>query len=135
MSSPVPGAVGSLDIEVELIAWLTDANPGATVCAELTNALATQVPLVQVQHAAGDDDGIRLDRAIVQIDTFAATRAGASQLAAAVRGQLLTRLRGAVTDSAVFGRVSTIAAPVWMPYENTALRRFVATYQVFFHPR
>lgn len=129
------GAVGSVDIEVELIAWL-DERLGTDVVVrdELDNALLDELPTVQVQRVAGDDDGVRLDRALVDVDVYAATRSDAAALGATIRGLLLTQLRGSASSSAVFGRISTVSAPSWRPYENTGLRRVGATYEIFFHP-
>jgi hypothetical protein len=128
------GDVGSVDIEVELIAWLNTLVPDGTVVRdELDNSLLDELPTVQVQRSAGDDDGIRLDRALVDIDVYAVSRAVAAALSAQIRGWLLIRLRGSTTENAVFGRVSTVSAPAWRPYENTGLRRYGATYEIFFH--
>lgn len=128
-------AVGSVDIEVLLIAWLgTQLDAGVTVRAELDNALASELPTVQVERAAGDDDGFRVDRALVDVNVYAVTRGDASALSAQIRGLLLSALRGSVTGGAVIGYVGTISAPSWRPYENTGLRKLGATYEIFFHP-
>ncbi|MEU1778101.1 MULTISPECIES: hypothetical protein [Streptomyces] len=127
-------AVGSVDVEVLLIAWLRPQLPGATVRAELDNNLGNELPTVQIQRAGGDDDGFRLDRALVDVNVYAATRGAASVLSATVRGLLLTQLRGAATGGAVVGHVSTVSAPAWRPYENTGLRRVGATYEIYLHP-
>jgi hypothetical protein len=127
--------VGSVDIEVELIAWLRDRAPDGTVVRdELDNDLLGELPTWQVQRVGGDDDGIRLDRALVDVDVYAATRDDALAQSKMIRGWLLRALRGSATTGAVFGRVSTVAAPTVRPYENVGLRRVGATYEVFFHP-
>lgn len=130
------GEVGTVDVEVLLVAWLSaELDGGVTVRVELDNNLTAELPTVQVERVpGGDDDGFRLDRALVDVNVYAATRAAATALAAQVRGLLLTRLRGASLDTAVIGRVATIAAPGWRPYENATLRRVGATYEVFLHP-
>lgn len=128
--------VGSVDVELELITYLqSKAGSGVVVRDELDNNLANELPTIQVERLpAGDDDTFRLDRALVDIDVYAATRAQAISLAAQVRGWMLTDLPSIRTTTAVFGRVSTISAPGIRPYENTALRRVGATYQVYSHP-
>lgn len=127
--------VGSVDIEVELIAWLRSRAPDGTVVRdELDNDLGVELPTWQVQRVGGDDDGARLDRALVDIDVYAPTRDDALTDAKLIRGWLLRALRGSATEGAVFGRVSTVSAPTIRPYENVALRRVGATYEVFFHP-
>lgn len=121
------------DVEVELVAWL-GAAVGERVLTELPANLDDVLPVVQVQRVGGGDDGFRLDRALVDVDVYAATRAGASTLAGQARHELVVNLRGVATAAAVFGRVATVSAPAWRPYENTGLRRSGATYEIFFHP-
>jgi hypothetical protein len=121
------------DVEVELVAWL-GARRGVRVVTELPARLEEKLPVVQLQRVGGTDDGIRLDRALVDVDVYAATRRDASLLARQVRDDLVMHLRGTATAAAVFGRVSTVSAPAWRPYENPALRRAGATYELFFHP-
>jgi hypothetical protein len=128
-------AVGSVDIEVALIAWLGDRLDGAVIRDELDNSLLDELPTVQVERLpGGGDDGIRLDRALVDIDVYAATKGEAAALAHTIRGLLMTQLRGSATPNAVFGRIATESAPARRPYENTALRRVGATYSISFHP-
>ncbi|MET9150077.1 hypothetical protein ABZX82_02160 [Streptomyces griseoflavus] len=121
------------DIEVELIARLNAALKVRHVT-DLPAKLLEVLPVNQVQRIGGEDDGIRLDRALVTVDSYAADRAGASLLARRTRHELVERLPGVQTSRAVFGRVATISAPAWRPYENTALRRMGATYEIYFHP-
>lgn len=129
-------AVGSVDVELALMVWLRPRlGDGVVVRDELDNSLLDELPTVQVQRLpAGGDDGIRLDRALVDVDVYATTRADAISLSATIRGLLLGELRGSTTTQAVFGRVGTVSAPGVRPYENTALRRVGATYEIFCHP-
>jgi hypothetical protein len=120
------------DVEIELVARLTD-RIGVRTLTELPANLVTELPVVQVQRVGGDDDGFRLDRALVDVDVYAATRAQASAVGRGVHEELVLNLRGVQTDSAVFGRVATVAAFAWRPYENTALRRYGGTFELFFH--
>jgi hypothetical protein len=92
------------------------------------------LPVVQIQRVGGSDDGIRLDRAFVDVDVYAVDRAAASHLMSQTRSLLLTGLRGAATATAVFTSARTITAPFWRPYENPGLRRFGATFEIFCHP-
>lgn len=128
-------AVGSVDVELELIGW-TQARvaSGVVVRDELDNNLLNELPTVQIEVVGGGDDGFRLDRALVDVNVYAATRAEAIALAAEVHGLYLTELRGSKTTVAVFGAVSTITRPAVRPYENTALRRVGATYAIHSHP-
>ncbi|WP_019357975.1 hypothetical protein [Streptomyces sp. AA1529] len=129
-------AVGSVDVELELIGWLQERlGDGVVVRDELDNSLLDELPAVQVQRLpAGGDDGFRLDRALVDVDVYAATRGEAIALSATIRGALLGELRGSMTSNATWGRISSDPPPAIRPYENTALRRCGATYQMFVHP-
>lgn len=129
-------AVGSVDVELDLIGWLqAKAGDTVVVCDETDNHLLDQLPTVQVQRIpAGGDDGLRLDRALVDIDVYDATRAGAIALAGLIRGWLLTELRGSTTSRAVYGRITSSPPPAVRPYENTGLRRVGATYEIYSHP-
>ncbi|HET6634657.1 MAG TPA: hypothetical protein VFH77_06480 [Streptomyces sp.] len=128
-------AVGSVDVELLLIGWLQQQlGPGVVVRDELDNDLENELPTVQVQAVGGTDDGIRVDRALVDVDVYDATRGGAIALAATIRGLLLTQLRGSAHGQAVTGRVATVSSPAVRPYENTALRRVGATYELNTHP-
>ncbi|WP_385618526.1 hypothetical protein PXH67_06235 [Streptomyces sp. P8-A8] len=128
-------AVGSVDVELELIGWLQSRlGTGVAVRDELDNNLLKELPTVQVEVVGGDDDGFRLDRALVDISTYAATRATAIAIATTVHGLILEHLRGSSTTAAVFGSVQALTRPVVRPYENTALRRVGATYQIHSHP-
>lgn len=128
-------AVGSVDVEVLLIGWLqARLGSGVVVRDELDVHLADELPTVQVQRAGGGDDGFRLDRPVVDINAYASTRGGAFALAQQIRALLLTELRGSATGTAVVGYITTISAPSARPYENIALRRVGATYQMHIHP-
>jgi predicted exporter len=129
-------AVGSVDVELLVIQWLQgQLGSSVVVRDELDNNLLDELPTVQVQRLpAGDDDGFRLDRALVDIDVYAATKGDATNLAAEIRGLLLAELPGSETGGAVVGRVRTEAAPGVRPYENTGLRRIGATYSLYSHP-
>lgn len=122
------------DIEIELVAWLTARLGGVRHCTDLPANLEEILPVNQVQRVGGDDDSFRLDRPLFTVDTYASTRAAASLLARQTRNELVLNLRGVTTTAAVFGRVSTVSAPAWRPYENPALKRMGATYELFFHP-
>lgn len=121
------------DAEIELVAWLTAALD-VRHCTDLPANLMEELPLNQVQRVGGDDDRFRLDRALVSLDSYGATREAASLLARQTRHQLVMVLPGVKTAAAVFGRVATVSAPAWRPYENPNLRRMGATYEIYFHP-
>jgi len=128
--------VGSVDVELLLIQWLrAQLGSGVVVRDELDNNLLNELPTAQVERLpAGDDDGYRLDRALVDVDVYAATRGSAIALALQIRGLLLGSLPGSTAGGAVVGKVRTVAAPGVRPYENTGLRRIGATYEIYSHP-
>lgn len=122
------------DIEVELVAWLTAAL-NVRHCTDLPADLMSELPINQVQRIpGGGDDNFRLDRALISLDSYGATREAASLLARQARNELVMNLPGVKTTGAVFGRVATVSAPAWRPYENPSLRRMGATYEIYFHP-
>ncbi|WP_055693369.1 hypothetical protein [Streptomyces prasinopilosus] len=124
-----------VDIELELITRATARFPQAVVRDELDNRLLEELPTIQInQIPAGDDDGMRLARMLVDIDTYHRTRADAIALANEVHAWVTRELRGSSSPSMVIGRTGAITLPTIRPYENLALRRAGATYELFCHP-
>ncbi|MCX5537721.1 hypothetical protein OG785_45760 [Streptomyces sp. NBC_00006] len=124
-----------VDVEAALIAAATPRFPTAVVRDELDNKLLEELPTIQIEQIpGGEDDGLRLARALVDVNVYAATRATAFALANEVHAWLTGELRGSTTSMTVFGRISPITLPAVRPYENTALRRVGATYQIYLHP-
>ncbi|MEV4739793.1 hypothetical protein [Streptomyces sp. NPDC049555] len=103
------------------------------MCTDAPAALESVLPLVRLRRIGGTDDGFRLDRALIDIDTFAADRPGATALAARVRDAVLTGLRGASVPGAVFAAAATVTAPCWRPWDNPAVSRFGAVYAIHLH--
>lgn len=127
--------VGAVDVELLLIgAVQAKVGAGVVVRDEVDNNLLEELPTIQINVVGGDDDGFRLDRTLVDIDVYAATRAEAIALAQVVHAFVLTELRGSSSDTAVVGRTGTISRPAVRPYENTALRRVGGTYEIYSHP-
>ncbi|WP_031189810.1 MULTISPECIES: hypothetical protein [Streptomyces] len=121
------------DVETLLIGWLRERGYDARD--ELDNDLLDELPVVQVEALpAGDDDGLRLERALLDIDVYAADSVAASAMSGQIRHLLLNELRGSKLPEAVVGKVATVARPARRPYENTALRRYGATYEIYLHP-
>lgn len=124
-----------VDIELELITRGTARFPEAVVRDELDNRLLEELPTIQItQLPAGDDDGIRLARMLVDIDTYHRTRADAITLARQVHTWVTRELRGSHSSTLVIARTGAITLPGIRPYDNTALRRVGATYEIFCHP-
>lgn len=128
-------AVGSVDVELELMTRArTRFGDGVIVRDELDNRLLEELPTLQIEVVGGDDDGFRLDRSLVDFNVYAATRGEAIAFAAEVHAWVLTELRGTASGTAVIGRTGTISRPTVRPYENPALRRVGATYEIYCHP-
>jgi hypothetical protein len=124
-----------VDIELELITRGQARFPNAVVRDELDNNLLNELPTVQIQQIpGGGDDGLLLGRMLVDIDVYAATRADAITLARAVHDWVTRELRGSTSDTAVIGRTGGLTLPASRPYDNTALRRVGATYEIVCHP-
>jgi hypothetical protein len=124
-----------VDIELELITRATARFPDAVVRDELDNNLANELPTIQIEQIpGGSDDGLKLSRAIVDINVFAATRADAIALANEVHSWVTGELRGSSSAQSVIGRTGSFALPAPRPYENVSLRRAGATYEIFCHP-
>lgn len=124
-----------VDIEAELIPRGQARFPAAVVRDELDNTLLEELPTIQItQIPAGDDDGIKLARMLVDIDTYHRTRAEAFTLAREVHRWVTSELRGSSTESLVISRTGAVTLPAIRPYENKALRRVGATYEIFCHP-
>ncbi|MDQ0809811.1 hypothetical protein QFZ63_001525 [Streptomyces sp. B3I7] len=124
-----------VDIELELIRRAAQRFPDVVVRDELDNNLLDELPTIQVQQVpAGSEDGLRLARMIVDIDVYAATRVDAISLAREVHDWVTREVRGSTSSTAVIGRTGALALPAARPYENTALRRVGATYEIYCHP-
>ena len=114
--------------------WLaTHFGSGYRVVTELPANLATVVaatPVIQVTRFGGSDDLLVLDAANIDVDTFGLSRDAARSLGELVRSALRFNIVGATQDGGFVAAVSTINAPRWVPYDNTDLRRFVASYRI-----
>lgn len=124
-----------IDIEAELIPRAQSRFPGAVVRDELDNHLADELPTIQFEQIpAGEDDGVKLARMLVDMNVYAPTRAEAFTLARQVHDWITRDVRGSVSATAVIGRTGCLTLPAVRPYENVALRRVGGTYSIFCHP-
>jgi hypothetical protein len=113
--------------------WLAAQFPTARVVTELPSNLADVLPLIQVARFGGASSDYVRDAANVDIDTFDVTRAAARLLGEQVRVAFLLHLPGYASGGAAVSSVADISAPRWVPYDNTDLRRFVASYRITIH--
>lgn len=106
---------------------LEPGDVGTVTPSNLHTRMAQGRYFVRVGRVAGRDDRIS-DYAVIDVDVFAPTRDGARSLAESIRAWLLGYpvSVGAVT----LDRVSTETAPFRAPWEDEAVWRFLATYQI-----
>ncbi|MGW9637436.1 hypothetical protein [Nocardiopsis alba] len=123
----------SVLIEPLLIAWLSQ-DLSVTVTTETPPSLEARVPLVQVARISGSDDGYRLDHPIVDVTAWASDRLAAARLAGQVRDSMIRLWRHGEYQGAVVTDVEIRPAARWVPYDNTAVRRYAATYHLTTHP-
>lgn len=121
-----------VDTERILVAWLS-AQLACRVVTDLPADLEKRVPLLQIQRFGGADVAPGLDVVSLDVDSYGPDRGSAIALAEDARAALRFELPGTQIDGAVFTRVTTIEGPAFRPYDNTALRRFGATYQIYVH--
>lgn len=119
-------------IEAVLVEFLT-AELGCRVCVELPADLQDVLPVVQVVRIGGahDDNDPSLQSPTVSVDVFAQDRGAATDLAQDVDTAMRRRLPGRTIRGASAGRVRTVAGPAWRPWDDTTLRRFGGTYQLW----
>lgn len=122
------------DIERLLVGWLS-ARFSLRVVTDTPANLEKVLPLIRVTRFGGADTAPGIDRAIVDVDTYGATRATAAQLAERVRYSFLFKLCGTQVDDVAIVDVDTLSGPSWRPYDNTALRRFGASYAITTHAK
>lgn len=109
---------------------LATAFPTARVVTETPADLGAELPLFAVNRIGGGDEFGVLDASTVDVAAYAATRLDARLWAEKVRAWLVYRLPGTNLAGAHFGLVSTVMAPRWVPYDNTNVRRVIATYSI-----
>ena len=114
-----------------LIGWGT-SQFGVRFALDTPADLQTVVPLVQLQTIGGPslDSFFGLVAATVSVDCFAADFAAASELAWRVDDGLHEALPGTTVDSVTFTRVRTLTIPGRRPWNDVAVRRYGATYQI-----
>lgn len=125
-------------IERLLVSWLPDqveVPVAAESWADYTtpDMPSSQLPLIIVDRVSGADLDYRMDRPIVDIDVFAATRGEAVDIAEQVRYALRVELPGTVFNGVVFTRTRTIVAPRSLAHGNPNVRRFTAEYELVLH--
>jgi hypothetical protein len=130
-------AVVSADVESAVLLWLAAQLDPIRCVTELPSTLETSVPLVEVGRIGGADRVPGLDHARIDVTCFAGTKNGLRAEARALAYRVHDLLRFSLTGSPVAGgfvsRVVTESGPSWLPYDNPAVRRFGATYEITVH--
>lgn len=121
--------MGWPDLELLARTWLVTELPGRVVTV-LPARLEESLPVTRLSRGPGADDGIT-DAPLLDVETFAATRAQMWQLAEQTR-QLLHQMAGRAVYGHLVDTVDTATGPVWVSYENPAVHRAVASYRVAF---
>lgn len=131
-----------IDSELLIRDWLAAQFPEARVLTEMPKSLTGILPILHVGRFGGTSARPGLDRAVVDVDSFADATVGqvldgrndARKLAERVRDAILRLLPGYVVDGATVTGVATVSAPTFRAYDNTSVRRYGATYSVFVKP-
>lgn len=119
------------DTESVLVHAAQDQFTTARVCTDLPADLADVLPVIQVDVIGGQDLQVAVDRATVDFDCYGLDRIAARALAHQVWDWLRFTLPGSTVDGALISRVNTINQPNWVPYDDTNVRRFTFTVQVY----
>lgn len=122
------------DIEQMLIAWLPQEFPGVRACTEtpagdeFTTAAAGGLIRV-VRVGGGRQQSLHQPRVV--LDFFKPSRPAAKAFAMDVAEALFWRLPGTSVAGGGVSHVVEVSGPSWAPWDNTSVRRFTATYQLF----
>ncbi|GGK61218.1 hypothetical protein Sme01_02860 [Sphaerisporangium melleum] len=122
-----------VDVEALVATWIEANVDNIRGMSETPANLDALVPVAKVRRVGGPYDGFKADRATVDIDVFDSTRDGAIAAALHVQWALHHRFDRSKVGDAVVCRVETLTSPRPLPYDNTGLRRFGATYRITVH--
>lgn len=136
INAPLPAFY---DVHLLLVEWLS-ARLGMRVVTELPADLTGELPLMQVAVFGGYTVNPAMETVNVDIDVYvpptadgAADPATASDLAELVRSAVLYGLPGYTTPDgkATVNGAQNIARPTPRPHDQTAVRRYGASYRLF----
>ncbi|OXM69628.1 hypothetical protein [Amycolatopsis vastitatis] len=118
-----------IDVEALVVTWLAGRLGGIRVLAELPARFEEALPVVQVTCLPGpklarpwNDRRPLLWRPRVDLDTYATTRAAATDLASTVSDHLI-QLAGQGNQWGQVADVEEPAGPAWRPDYNPSVRR------------
>jgi hypothetical protein len=121
-----------LPVEQLLAAWL-GAQLSVGFYTELPANIASSVPLIQVVDIGGTETVRTFDEVLLDVETFAIGRAASRDLSAKARHALRYVLPGQRLGTGVAALCDVVTSPRWLPWDQTDVRRFGATYRVVIH--
>lgn len=122
--------VAFADVEELVIAGLSAAAGTDAVSTSTPDQLEDHLPFRRVTAGPGSDDGIT-DRVLVDVETFAADRGSARDLAEADRVAVLALAGTApLGDGRLIDDATTAARPQVVSFGNPAVVRVVASYWI-----
>lgn len=129
--------MSGIDYEQAVMTWLASRFTSARVTVEMPSKIVG--PTIRVLGLGGPNDFV-LDKPSLAIDCFDLGRTVdgkevngriyARALAYEVRDAMLWSLPGSAISGGYVTKVNA-TLPAWRPYDNTNVRRFGATYQLF----
>lgn len=114
------------DVEALVIAWLGEVSQLNGVAVKMPESPA--LPFALVTRTSGADDYVT-DRAVVDVEVFAADRTSSYNVAAIVHAAMLT-LRGKTAAGMRADYVDVITGPAWMDYGDELLQRHLMSYRI-----
>lgn len=119
------------DLGEVMVAFLTEQLADTRSCTSLPAELLDAVPLLQVVRVSGAVSGRRYDRAFFDLNAYAVDEAGASALARQAEALLLAPINATFPDlGAVLGPAQSVVRPRWLPYTDTNVVLYGATYSI-----
>lgn len=117
------------DVEWVVVDYLRGQLAGGVLVATaLPSSLETRLPAVRATAGGGSDDTLT-DSALIDVESFAATREDSQGLSEQVRAAMHSMTANESTGQLV-DAVSTASRPVWVDYEHPRVQRYVAVYRV-----
>jgi hypothetical protein len=114
-----------------LAALLTEGGliSAGHVGTETPATLDTQLPFIRVRRVGGNSDQVN-DYPTVDVEVFHSTAVNGESLAELVRQYLTTPGLPAVPLRGVIDRVEVLTGPQELPWADTRVRRYGATYRI-----
>ncbi len=115
------------DLEAVLIEFITTIPGVGDVGTDMPHQPV--LPFVMVMRVTGHAE-YYTDRGVVDVETFATTRAASYTLATTIDTQIVRKLRHSLVGGVPIGRVEPVTAPFWSNYGDELLHRHIASYVI-----